>query len=638
LRRNVVNLDEGRDDGAPSDRATFALNLSLGELVMFDLPCRLCAPQLLSAIALALVAAACAEPPTSVAPLRPGPSAHPLIVPTTQGAIQISAGDQNTCAVLADGQLACWGLNLSGQSTPPSGTFTQVSAGSYHSCGVRVDGTLACWGENSEGESSPPAGVFTQVSTGQLHSCGLRSDGTLACWGSNWLGQSSPPPGTFTQLSAGDNHGCAIATDGTLACWGSNSSGQATPPLGTFLQLSSGGSYTCGLKTDGTMACWGSNGDNRTAAPAGQVVRLSVGYALKHNCAITVDGSLTCWGQNSDGETTPPSGTFTQVSAGGHHSCAIRTDGSPACWGSNTFGQLTLPTTHVSPSASFAATPSSVPANSSFTLALSNARVPGYPQPATFTYAFDCGDGTGYGAASPNASASCPAATAGARTVHGKVIDQDGDYTEYTASVTVTQLTQAITFTSQPPNPALVNGTYVVSATGGASGNPVVFSSLTPNVCTLSGSTVRFVAVGTCTIAANQAGNANYSPAPQVTQGVAIGYGFVGLSQPIDNLPVINKANAGQAVPIKWRLVDASGAPVTTLTTATVTVVTLTCSGGSTPDQLEEYATGSSGLQNLGNGYYQFTWKTPKSYASSCKTMHLDLGAGVTHQAYFEFK
>ena len=61
-----------------------------------------------------------------------------------------------------------------------------------------------------------------------------------------------------------------------------------------------------------------------------------------------------------------------------------------------------------------------------------------------------------------------------------------------------------------------------MSATGGASGNPVTFSSLTTGVCTVSGNTVTLVAAGTCTIAANQAGNASYNAAPQVTQSFTV--------------------------------------------------------------------------------------------------------------------
>jgi hypothetical protein len=51
----------------------------------------------------------------------------------------------------------------------------------------------------------------------------------------------------------------------------------------------------------------------------------------------------------------------------------------------------------------------------------------------------------------------------------------------------------------------------------------------------------------------------------------------------------------------------------------------------------EEFAAGGSGLQNLGGGYYQLNWKTPKSYAGSCKTLKLELGVGQEHIALFQF-
>ncbi len=61
-----------------------------------------------------------------------------------------------------------------------------------------------------------------------------------------------------------------------------------------------------------------------------------------------------------------------------------------------------------------------------------------------------------------------------------------------------------------------------MAATGGASGNPVTFSSGAPTVCSISGATVSFTGAGTCTIAANQAGNADYLSAPQVTQSFTV--------------------------------------------------------------------------------------------------------------------
>ncbi|HQR18044.1 MAG TPA: DUF4214 domain-containing protein [Gemmatimonadales bacterium] len=53
-----------------------------------------------------------------------------------------------------------------------------------------------------------------------------------------------------------------------------------------------------------------------------------------------------------------------------------------------------------------------------------------------------------------------------------------------------------------------------------SSGLPVTFSSQTPGVCTVSGNTVTIVAAGTCTIAADQEGNATYGPAPQVVRSL----------------------------------------------------------------------------------------------------------------------
>jgi hypothetical protein len=61
-----------------------------------------------------------------------------------------------------------------------------------------------------------------------------------------------------------------------------------------------------------------------------------------------------------------------------------------------------------------------------------------------------------------------------------------------------------------------------VSATGGDSGNPVVFRSATPKVCTVSGSTVTFGGTGTCSISADQAGTPDYDAAPTVTQNVNV--------------------------------------------------------------------------------------------------------------------
>ena len=60
---------------------------------------------------------------------------------------------------------------------------------------------------------------------------------------------------------------------------------------------------------------------------------------------------------------------------------------------------------------------------------------------------------------------------------------------------------------------------------------------------------------------------------------------------------------------------------------------------GDARTQIEEYAPGASGLLNQRDGNYQFNWKTPQTYAKSCKTMKLDLGEGpgMERIALFQF-
>jgi hypothetical protein len=55
-----------------------------------------------------------------------------------------------------------------------------------------------------------------------------------------------------------------------------------------------------------------------------------------------------------------------------------------------------------------------------------------------------------------------------------------------------------------------------------SSGLVVAFSSATPGVCTVSGTSVAFVSVGTCTVGADQSGDGNWNPAPQVQRSFQV--------------------------------------------------------------------------------------------------------------------
>lgn len=61
-------------------------------------------------------------------------------------------------------------------------------------------------------------------------------------------------------------------------------------------------------------------------------------------------------------------------------------------------------------------------------------------------------------------------------------------------------------------------GTPLTLSATASSGLVVAFSSITTSVCTVSGTTAAFIAPGSCTIAANQAGNSTYMAAPMVPQ------------------------------------------------------------------------------------------------------------------------
>jgi alpha-tubulin suppressor-like RCC1 family protein len=208
--------------------------------------------------------------------------------PGRSAAVQISAGRQHTCAVLATGRVWCWGSNRSGQlgngsiggieispvevALQPGQAALQVSAGANHTCAVIADGGLKCWGSNSfsqlgnkdptKADQSRPAEVFPagsaslSVSAGNRHTCAVANARQVSCWGSNIVGESgsvseattpSPIGIAFiykryleaTDVAVGTNHSCAIS-DSTVSCWGQNLVGQ----LGTPILSPLGASYS----------------------------------------------------------------------------------------------------------------------------------------------------------------------------------------------------------------------------------------------------------------------------------------------------------------------------------------------------------------------------------------------------------
>ena len=119
--------------------------------------------------------------------------------------------------------------------------------------------------------------------------------------------------------------------------------------------------------------------------------------------------------------------------------------------------------------------------------------------------------------------------------------------------------------------------------------------------------------------------------------GLDVIYSYAGFFPPVENLPVLNKVKAGQAIPLKFSLDGDHGLGILNGVPASVGIYCDTSL--LTTDLTETVAASNSGLSyDPDEDQYVYVWKTVKSWAGSCRRFILRLDDGTEHFAIFKFK
>jgi hypothetical protein len=353
-----------------------------------------------------------------------------------------------------------------------------------------------------------PGGLYgaNAISAGAFHSLALKGDGTVVAWGcgdpSSDFGQCSVPVGlsSVTAIAAASYHSLALKGDGTVVAWGCgfpSDSGQCSVPVGlsSVTAIAAASYHSLALKGDGTVVAWGCGpiqNVGQCAVPVGLSGVTAIAAGFGSSLALKGDGTVVAWGClfGNYGQCTPPVGLsgVTAIAAATYDSLALKSDGTVVAWGcgpgSLDFGQCSVPGDLSDVTA--------IAAGQAHNLALR-------------------GDGTviAWG---------CGIADIGQCNVPIVLCHATAIAANFVQSLAIAQLCQTIAF-GPLVNRAYGSPDFIVSATA-ASGLPVSFAA--NGNCAISGATVHLMGVGSCTVTASQPGNADYNPAPDVSQTFAI--------------------------------------------------------------------------------------------------------------------
>ena len=221
--------------------------------------------------------------------------------------------------------------------------------------------------------------------------------------------------------------------------------------------------------------------------------------------------------------------------------------------------------------------------------------------------------------------------------------DGYGPATSPTVTATIMSPGSGITFTLNQPATTTFScspSTTPPLVAGGCSGSVTQPDGTLVSVS--SGGALPTSQGGTFTLTVNPQADSGSGVSASVQYNVQNTFQFIGFDAPITNSPTLNVAQAGQAIPVAFQVLFANGIPDTNLTMPPVSIVfdPAPCTDLDTTSAttIPADASGNSGFQNLGDGNYQFVWKTPKSLSGTCGQLQVNLGDGVLHTADFKFK
>jgi hypothetical protein len=274
----------------------------------------------------------------------------------------LSTGYLDSCGILNDGRLVCWGDDDWVAEAPDSDDFVALSNGTSARCALTADGHVECWCAYDNVQHicrrQPSNGGYVEVQSGEGWACAERPDHTLRCWGAVPRG-GEPPTGAVADWSIELNVGCWLSDSGEVTCWGvtrnwgglldyTETEPLTAPPEGVKLvQVAVGRNHVCGLDTEGEIHCWGVTAWQDTPyppAPPGPFVSITAWNQV--TCAVRADATAECWYDfpqlNAEGWGPPPGKRWAQIGLGEWDACGLTVEGDAHCWteSSDTEGEV----------------------------------------------------------------------------------------------------------------------------------------------------------------------------------------------------------------------------------------------------------------------------------------------------------